>query len=125
MVLGKIMLCSNPWSSAIVHLTVPMRLASEVPEYPSIIVCTRRGVSMKSFLLFVIDLLAPLSTNISKESVSKEMILAFLVADLLAPIQQISCDVGVKGLENFKLDTVGPLAVKRLRSNALLLIVLW
>jgi hypothetical protein len=66
-----------------------------------------------------------LSTNISKESVSKEMILAFLVADLLAPIQQISCDVGVKGLENFKLDTVGPLAVKRLRSNALLLIVLW
>jgi hypothetical protein len=52
-------------------------------------VCTRCGVSMKSFLLFVIDLLAPLSTNISKESVSNELILAFLVADLLAPIQQI------------------------------------
>jgi hypothetical protein len=32
---------------------------------------------MKSFLLFVIDLLAPLSTNISKESVSNEMILAY------------------------------------------------
>lgn len=47
------------------------------------------------------------------------------MADLLAPIQQISCDVGVKGLENFKLDTVGPLAVKRVRSNALLLIVIW
>ena len=123
--MGKIMLCFNPWSSAIVHLTVQMRLASEVPEYPSIIVCTRRGVSMKSFLLFVIDLLAPLSTNISKESVSKEMILAFSVADLLAPIQQISCDVGVKSLEDFKLDTVGPLAVKRLRSSALLLIALW
>jgi hypothetical protein len=80
---------------------------------------------MKSFLLFVIDLLAPLSTNISKESVSNEMILAFLVADLLALMQKISCDVGVKVLENLKLDTVGPLAVKRLRSNFLLLIVLW
>jgi hypothetical protein len=102
-----------------------MRLASEVPEYPSINLCTICGVSMKSFLLFVIDLLAPLSTNISKETASNEMILAFLFADFLALIEQISCDVGVKGLENVKLDTVGPLAVKRLRSNALLYFVLW
>jgi hypothetical protein len=45
-----------------------------------------------------------LPTNISKESVSNEMILAFLVADLLVPIQQISCDVGLVGLDHFKLD---------------------
>jgi hypothetical protein len=46
------------------------------------------------------------------------------VADLLAPIQQIPCDVGMVGLDHFKLDTGGLLAFKRLRSNALLLIVL-
>jgi hypothetical protein len=77
MVLGNMILCSNPWSSAMVHLTVPIRLASEVPKYPLIIVYTRHGVSMKSFLFFVIDLLAPLFTNISKESVSNDMILTF------------------------------------------------
>jgi hypothetical protein len=54
------------------HCTVPIKLAFETPEYPSILVGTSRGVSMKSLLLFVIDLLAPLSTNSSNESVSND-----------------------------------------------------
>ncbi len=61
------------------HFTVPIKLASETPEYPSILVGTSLGVSMKSLLLFVIDLLAPLSFCSSNESVSNDKAFGFFV----------------------------------------------
>ena len=72
------------------HLTVPTwRGLFERPLYHLIFVMVSFGVSMKSLMLFVMDLLQQLSTSMGNESVSKKSLLACLFVVVLASIKGI------------------------------------
>jgi hypothetical protein len=68
---GKIMSCILPSLSSILHFTVPNEVASEFPFIPFICVLDGVGGVKQSLILFVIDLLAQLSTISSKDPSSK------------------------------------------------------